>query len=196
MDVMIDVETLGTGGDAPIVQIAAVLFEPIFGGKVRDGNQRFNCLVNPQDALDLGARPDMSTLSWWMQQGNEAQKIFNWDHPDNNGVLKCSTEQALIWLCEWLPAATDHQWKDVRVWANGIVFDIGLLQRHFERFAIEQPWTYNAAMDMRTVLRLAGGWPKIDETGYTKHNALDDCMMQIAALQIALGKLSNGSRPH
>lgn len=193
MDVMIDIETLGTGGDAAVVQIAAVLFEPVFGGKVRDGNQRFNCLVDPSDAISLGANVTMSTLKWWMDQDKETQRIFDWNHEDNANVPKASTEQALLWLCEWLPEATDHQWNQVRVWANGIVFDLGILQRHFERFGIIQPWTYNAAMDMRTVLKLTGGWPKIDETGFTKHNALDDCMMQIAALQIALGKMH---RPH
>ena len=48
MDVMLDLETLGTRPDAAIIQIGAVLFEPRSGGMVLNG-KAFSMHVLVQD---------------------------------------------------------------------------------------------------------------------------------------------------
>lgn len=202
MDVMIDIETLGTGKDAAMVQIGAVAFEPIGGGKIRNGaGEVFSCMVDADDALDLGATVTMGTLRFWLNESQEARsRVFGPKNLDlsNGPVFEGqpfgSTDQALRWLLEWPSAALGMNWDDFGgVWANGPTFDLSILEGHFDRFGITCPWHFSAPRDLRTLLKLprVGGWPeRMDTTGFIKHHAPDDCVMQIMALQHAMDRLA------
>lgn len=203
MDVMLDLETLGTGKDAAVVQIGAVLFEPLGGGKIRNGaGEVFSCMVDADDALARGATVTMSTIRFWMNEDKEARKrVFgpkNLDvktnGPVHDGQAFGSTYQALQWLQEWPRAALGMEWEDFGgVWANGPTFDVSIIEGHYARFGLECPWHFSAPRCLRTLLKLprVGGWPeKMDTTGFVKHHAPDDCVMQIMALQYAMDRLS------
>jgi len=202
MDVMLDIETLGTGKDAAVVQIGAVVFEPLGGGKIRNGaGEVFSCMVDADDALARGATVTMGTLRFWMNESQEARKrVFgpkNLDlsyGPSFEGQAFGSTYQALQWLHQWPQAALGMNWEDFGgVWANGPTFDVSIIEGHYDRFGLPTPWHFSAPRDLRTLLKLprVGGWPeKMDTTGFVKHHAPDDCVMQIMALQYAMDRLS------
>lgn len=202
MDVMIDIETLGTDNNAAVVQIGAVVFEPLGGGKIRNGaGEVFSCMVDADDALDRGASVSMGTVRFWMNESQEARKrVFGpknlslADGPVYEGQAFGSTAQALQWLIDWPQAALGMAWEDFGgVWANGPTFDVAILEGHYARFGLDAPWHFSAPRDLRTLLKLprVGGWPeKMDTTGFVKHHAPDDCVMQIMALQFAMDRLA------
>ncbi|EON3121769.1 3'-5' exoribonuclease, partial [Escherichia coli] len=61
---MIDLETMGTNTNAPIVVIGAVFFDPQTGeiGPV------FYIVISLTDAMNTGAVPDGGTIEWWLKQ--------------------------------------------------------------------------------------------------------------------------------
>ena len=67
--VMVDIETLGTACDAPILSIGAVAFD-IESGEI---SSKFYRAVDPSSALERG-RADGGTLRWWMGQSDSARK--------------------------------------------------------------------------------------------------------------------------
>ncbi|EFO2618384.1 exonuclease, partial [Escherichia coli] len=66
---MIDLETMGTNTNAPIVVIGAVFFDPQTGeiGPV------FYIVISLTDAMNTGAVPDGGTIKWWLKQSSEAR---------------------------------------------------------------------------------------------------------------------------
>lgn len=209
MDVMIDIETLGTGKDAAIIQIGAVAFEPVSGGKIYNQEMKiFSVMVDPADALANGATVTIETLRFWLNQPEAARKLvfgpekLTLDKNASDQVPQMvgnqpygSTAQCLRWLTEWLGSCFDGmEWDRLGgVWANGPTFDISILEGHYARFNMEHPWHFSAPRDLRTILKLpkVGGWPNsMDTTGFIKHHAPDDCIMQIMALQQSLHKLA------
>ncbi|HAO2825496.1 TPA: exonuclease, partial [Escherichia coli] len=66
---MIDLETMGTNTNAPIVVIGAVFFDPQTGeiGPV------FYIVISLTDAMNTGAVPDGGTIEWWLKQSSEAR---------------------------------------------------------------------------------------------------------------------------
>ena len=68
-DLMLDIETLGTGSDAAIIQIGACYFNRK-SGKI---GKTFKLNVDLQSCLDFGFTVNGDTIYWWMC--NNAQAI-------------------------------------------------------------------------------------------------------------------------
>src|ERR1039458_2426242 len=73
-NVMLDLETLGTGNDAAIISIGACLFDPRGDGVLIGVDHRFYARVNPASSVEIGMKIDVSTILWWMQQSDAARK--------------------------------------------------------------------------------------------------------------------------
>src|SRR5260370_42586610 len=69
--VMVDLETMGTGHNAAITQIGAVLFT--IDGKIHD---EYDELVALESSMKAGMAVDAGTVKWWMTQDPEAVKMF------------------------------------------------------------------------------------------------------------------------
>lgn len=176
MHVMIDLETLSTRTDAAIVQIGAVLFEPVSGGKVRN-DRPFNRHVLVQDGA---GSIDNGTLAWWLQQPNAR---------DMGKALEADAvplAQALQDLVEWPMKAMELEWSAIGgVWAKPADFDLAILKTAFARFGTTPPWDRRATRCARTLFEVSGGEPSIDWTGLRHHDAFDDALgqaMQVQAL--------------
>lgn len=175
MDVMIDLETLGTRPDAAIIQIGAVQFEPRSGGKVLNGSG-FKRYVAVQDGA---GSIDHSTIAWWLQEKSAAK------------MGKALETQALPLLVALQELDAWVNWADVGgVWSNGAAFDQPVLASAYGKLGRNTPWHYRASRCVRTLFALAGGAPSIDWTGMTPHDALDDAIGQAMQVQKAMAVLT------
>jgi exodeoxyribonuclease VIII len=159
---MLDLETLGTGNNAVIISIGAVLFD-------KDGvaNETFYLRVNPQSCVDVGMEMSTSTVMWWMKQSDEARAEFDKPSYTIGAVLQD--------FSAWIDANSDN-FKDRKIWGNGATFDNVILDNAYRKCKLEKPWPYWGDTCYRTLKNL---FPevKMERTG-TFHNALDDARSQ------------------
>jgi len=177
---MIDLETLGTRPDAAIIQIGAVLFEPVSGGKVLN-DKGFNRHVLIQDGTGT---IDHSTVAWWMQE-KSVNKMG-----EALATKAIGLGAALEDLVAWPVKVGVSSWEVIEgVWANPVDFDLPILRSAFAKFSASPPWDRHASRDARTLFQLVGGRPDVDMTGFTYHDALDDAVVQAMAVQKAMSLL-------
>jgi hypothetical protein len=161
-NIMLDLETLGTGNNAVIISIGAVLFD-------KDGisNNTFYRRVDPQSCVAAGMKMSVSTVMWWMKQSEEARAEFNKPSGHISEVLQMFS----YWV-------TDNvgNFEERKVWGNGATFDNVILDNAYKACMIEKPWPYWGDACYRTLKNL---FPevKMERTG-TFHNALDDARSQ------------------
>lgn len=169
-NVMIDLETLGTGTDAMILTIAAVEFDPrgtydkkdIFYSKVDIDSYKpyTGCFTL-----------DGSTLTWWMTDAPESarKEAFSQKRTPIKNVLENFTA--------WIKSRSN----EVKPWSHGASFDISILSHHFKILNLEIPWKFWDVRDTRTLydisrVNLKSMKPSND---YPAHHAIGDCILQI-----------------
>jgi len=168
VDVMIDIETLGSAPDSVILTIAACAFDP-FSDTVYDQHSLYYRIdTECQENRSI----DDSTVAWWAKQSVEAQE-------------EAFGEQNRILLKDALQELSDLIWKSKITWANGISFDVTILENAFKSYNIRLPWQYYNVLDARTVYRMN---PDRERLG-NSHHAFEDVMLQIGLLQRTFKKL-------
>jgi len=166
-DIMIDIETMGTGSNAAILSIGAVIFD-IPGKSLGDS---FYVNVGLGSCLAHGLTIDQKTKEWWDNQSQEAKDALNIPIP----VL---LPEALKRLSEFMKNGT------YRVWGNGASFDNVILRNAYKATGIKCPWEYWYEMCFRTLNNLFQVKTDIKVDG-VKHNALYDAKVQaLRALEI------------
>ena len=164
---MIDLETLGVAPDGTILTIAAQSFDPFDHGW---HDRPYYARVSLDEQTDRVIND--STVNWWSQQSAEAQEEAFGE------AGRIPLQQALSELFSLMFHA-DH------IWANGITFDIAILEHAFKSYEMGLPFKYYKVLDARTVYNL---WPDLPR-GAVSHHALDDCQQQILKLQATLKHL-------
>lgn len=154
---MIDLETMGTGPDAAIVAIGAVLFDPAAGGDGIGAQREWT--IDLADAMQRGGRVDAYTIQWWLAQGEPARAAL--------ARRADSLVVALPALADWLRL---HGVECA--WGNGADFDLVILASAYRRAAIHWPITYRQHRCLRT-LRALRPDVKVQAEG-THHTALAD----------------------
>ena len=158
-DVMLDLETMGTDPDAPIIAIGAVAMD-LDAGTV--GNE-FYKIVDLGSAMKQGAVVEASTIMWWMQQNDEARQAV-W----RGGI---GITEALENFSNWI-----HQFDTPQVWGNGANFDNVILASSYARAGKKAPWNYWNDRCFRT---LKATYPQVrPENQRVAHNALQDAIDQ------------------
>lgn len=167
--VMIDLETMGTKPNSAIVSIGAVIFDPRYG-KVSD-----KTYYSELDWESQGREICKDTAMWWESQSSEAREALH-------GID--DLENSLKELAAFLP-------KDAKVWGNGSLFDIAMLEDAYRQHNIDIPWKFWNVRDCRTVLDMyeskRGGFNK--KSGGVLHNALDDAKYQASYITMMWSKL-------
>jgi hypothetical protein len=156
MDVMIDIETLGTGDHAAVFQIGAALFDES-GVK-----QTFLRDVHLDDP-NLG-KIDVSTVLWWLKQPTIHSQLGN-ERP------RVAMRQALQDFLAF--ASQGKKW-----WGKGCDFDHRLLRQAAERCDVHWPAKFWNMRDLRTALEEHGPLTK----GNPTHNAMEDAVLQVGQL--------------
>jgi len=169
--IMIDLETLGTGDGAAIIQIGACRFD-IGTGEIDEDTFLLNIRW---DGADFGTI-EPGTLAWWLTQDEAVrEKVF-----DQNGATYLA--QALTRFSSWI--ATGGAVKTV--WAKGADFDVRLLRQACERNGINMPFQYWKGRDMRTIVKTLDPDGRAVVPNEMAHDALADCKSQVAHLVAVL----------
>ncbi|KFH18470.1 3'-5' exoribonuclease [Brucella abortus] len=176
---MLDLETLGTRPDAAIIQVGAVLFEPVSGGKLLN-HVGFNHHVLIQDG---SGSIDHGTVCFWLAE--KSAKAMG----EALGSKAQPLAQVLQEFVDWPQQAHGLGWDAIGgVWAKPSNFDLPILQSAFARFGMPAPWDHRATRCARTLFSITGT-PEIDWTGFVNHDALDDATGQAMQVQKAMGLL-------
>ena len=162
-ELMVDIETLGTGYNSAIVSIGAVFFDFETG----EIGPKFLERISIKDSLERGFEVDGDTIEWWLQQDKAAQEHLL--------VNPISVPNALTGFVMWWQ---QHASNNCNVWGNGATFDNVLLTNAFNRCGMERPWAFWSDMDVRTLVHLSGIKRPRTVAG-TAHTPIDDCMHQI-----------------
>jgi hypothetical protein len=173
IDIMTDIETLGTKSNSTVFQVSAIAFDVTNGNILSEFNEIIN--IECEDII-----ADGSTIKWWLKTDKE---LFN---RLLNGQGKSGREVFELFN-QWILSKSDNP-RDVYLWGCGILFDNNMIKTQMSKYGIKYPIFYRNDRDVRTLLELASM-----KSGYTeneikdmvrddkevKHDALDDCRFQI-----------------
>lgn len=172
VEVMLDLETMGTTPYSPITAIGACRFE--FGPM--QAMQPFYQAITLESCMAVGLRPSASTIAWWMKQKDEARQHL-WD-PD-----AVDLPIALDAFTEWWGSRPDY------LWGNSARFDCGILEAAYLACGKVVPWQHWNERDYRTMKNLPQvADVKLKRTG-VHHNALSDAVSQAHHLRAIMAKL-------
>jgi hypothetical protein len=161
MHIMIDLETMGTRADAPIVSIGAVVFD-------RDSIlQVFYRPVSLQSSVRSGAVIDPRTVMWWLRQSDVARAAL--EDGEDEAV---SLEDALRDFAQLIGAYGDSL---ETVWGNGASFDNTIMHESAHRTNVTL-WPFWKDRCYRTVKN--SHRDVLMERVGEHHNALDDAKSQ------------------
>ena len=121
INVMLDLETLATSGNAAIAAIGAVRFS--FAGGVEE--EGFYQPVDLQTCLDAGLQVDGSTVRWWMHQPDQVRK----ETFPHAGTVELA--EACHRLRKFIP-------DGARIYSKGPDFDFAVLRTAFRAVGIPQ----------------------------------------------------------
>lgn len=177
-NVMVDLETTATSGNAGVIAIGAAFFDPDTG----EIGEKFYETISLESVMDCG-KFDVSArcIKWWMTGDDVTQEARNAAFGGQLHIKK-----ALKKFADWIQQYGNH--KEVVLWGNGAAFDNPILANAYEKFGMGTPWSYRNDCCLRTLVRMgrrAGINPKktLERTG-TYHNALDDAINQIAYMTV------------
>jgi hypothetical protein len=170
MDIMLDIETLATSPDAVVLTFGAIKFDPFNPSIQMSDGIYFR--INVDEQIDLGRRVDEGTVAWWGTQSAEVREEALGE------TDRASLEDFTKALNKFVVGAT-------RIWAQGPVFDIVILENLYRQIGKPAPWQYYSIRDSRTLLKALGDDRK---GGALLHNALADAVSQAEAVQSAVNR--------
>ena len=170
MDIMLDIETLATSPDAVVLTFGAIKFDPFNTSTPMSDGIYFR--INVDEQIDLGRRVDEGTVAWWGTQSAEVREEALGE------TDRVSLEDFTKALNKFVVGAT-------RIWAQGPVFDIVILENLYRQIGKPAPWQYYSIRDSRTLLKALGDDRK---GGALLHNALADAVSQAEAVQSAVNR--------
>lgn len=164
-DVMVDLETMGTGHRAAIVSIGAVYFDPWTG----EEDHTFYKKINLESAVDAGLVMDADTVLWWLKQSDEARREIS-------SLWAGRLHDVLENFSGWLPSKA-------RIWGNGSNFDNRILREAYEATGLLCPWHWSDDRDMRTLVDTGAKLGIVTVVEPRKdaiaHHALHDALRQV-----------------
>lgn len=161
INIMIDIETMGTSTNAAILSIAAVKFA-IETGETYD---EFYETITLSSCEKLRLNIEADTVIWWLSQSESARRAL--------------MIQSKISITEALEKLTEFIHPDSIIWANSPSFDLVILKNAYRKAGKEAPWKYWNERCVRTLVALH---PSVKEEFFANteaHNALTDCYYQI-----------------
>lgn len=177
--VMLDLETMGNKPFAPVVAIGAVRFD--MGTPARNdasmAADMFYQTITLESCMEIGLKPDASTILWWLEQSDAARAMFK----DPSAL---PLPQVLDMFTDWLNSRPD------KLWGNSARFDCGILEAAYRACGKIVPWEHWNERCYRTIKSTPMAKEiKLVRTG-VHHNALFDAVSQanhLVAIDQALG---------
>ncbi len=201
LELMLDIETLGTVMGSPVVTIGACLFDPYScdSGEALM-NRSMLVRVDLSEAIKYSDGVDGGTLRWWFEQKDAAIKALVGD----DAVTMQEALTKLWRFCHERGAFVDKEFdidglcqlpRTCRYWAKDPDFDMRLMQYYYDHPDLDgkQPWDFWSCRSVRTVQDLA--WPEgsierpeFDVPGVA-HDARWDAVTQALTVQAAIYRL-------
>lgn len=175
LDLMVDIEALGTGSDAIILSVGIVLFD-VFG----EPGSFEACWHEPIDLADQGGRrADIDTIMWWLSQGEAGAAMTQ--------LRKDRTPVSITDLMIEFSQLRNGEEASGLVWANAPTYDLVILRHAFSHNLREMrvPWSFRDERCFRTLFQEFGDLvtdPEVVIDG-VKHDALYDAKRQAAKVQ-------------
>lgn len=195
LHILLDLETLGIKTDAFVTQIGAATFD-LETGRVMEtfeGKVDFSTLDNL--VLDVG------TLQFWLRDEHNAEMFKAQLNAKGEGFSEIE-----LWtnFHNWLTKLVeDNKDKDVKIWGNGISFDIGKIVHNLEKWDLDFPIKFFNERDCRTLVDMATLKLGIDDYELKRsipneqaHDALADVIWEAAYLAKAYNILVNDENLH
>lgn len=169
---MVDLETMGSGPDAPIVSIGAVYFDPSTGNT----GAEFYQVVSLESSMSFGMKPDASTIQWWLKQSSEARSAILVDEA-------MGLRETLELLADFIAENAANGSHTVQLWGNGCSFDNVILRRAYALTETPFAVPFWNDRDVRTMVELGKSVdinPRFDiPFEGDMHNALSDARHQV-----------------
>jgi len=165
MDIMLDLETLGTRPGCVILTLGAVKFDPY---TLSDPGPGIYFRVDVDEQTALGREVQEDTLNWWLQQVEDVREEALGEHD------RVSLDTMYRDLNRFLVGANN-------IWAQGPLFDFAILEHLYRQMGWPTPWHYWQIRDSRTLFGVHGDPRVKGKAGL--HNALEDCVSQATAVQ-------------
>ena len=162
---MLDIETLGTCPDCVVLTLGAVKFNSYAQEDIIAG---IYCRPDVDEQIAKGRIVRDDTLEWWTTQAEAVRE-------EALGLEgRIPVTQMLQELNRFLVGVNN-------IWAQGTVFDIGILEHLYKQYNMVPNWQYWQIADSRTLFKIHGDPRERNKEGL--HNALEDCVSQAQAVQ-------------
>jgi hypothetical protein len=172
MDVMLDLETLSTRPESVVLTMGAIKFNPF---KQDDFGQTLYIRPDVDEQISNGRHVSDDTMNWWLDQPEEVrEEALNTDD-------RMPIEEMLRTLNRFLVGVDN-------IWAQGPIFDIGILENLYRQHNTPPPWKHWQIRDSRTIFGTHGDPREVGR--HNLHNALADCVYQAQGIQMVYHKLN------
>lgn len=211
---MIDVETLGLNHDAAIWQVGLLPFMLDQKSAARSPERAdLYAFMNPTEVNSLaevglvsinnetcfwqGQQKNRRPWFWWAQQcaaipedirAAAAAEVREYPH---EAGLHAEANFTIAMLHAWLTsriAETKRRGAELHFWSKGKDFEMKVLSSAFDSVGLRAPWAYYQFHCVRDFVArpwlLAGLEPPRHPSA--THNAMDDCIAQIALMDVSL----------
>lgn len=167
-DIMIDIESLSLQPDALVLSIGACTFT--CGTEYPTIGEKLLLVLDMTQQIIAGRHIDQGTQKWWAEQPEAASA--HWKTPGKVHPVNVALTELALFV------------RDApRIWANGICFDITVLEHLYRQNGIKVPWKYNIVRDARTFYDNNRPWKQFTSEGVLiEHHPVDDCISQINRL--------------
>ena len=165
MDIMLDLESLGTRPDCAILTLGAVKFDPFTPDAFGDS---LYFRIDVDEQLALGREIQQDTLNWWARQADDVRE----EALGEEGRVSLETMyRDLNRFCVGVE----------NIWCQGPAFDIVILENIYRQQGWPTPWQFWQIRDSRTLFGVHGDPREKGKAGL--HNALEDCVSQAQGVQ-------------
>lgn len=172
-NIMVDLETLGTGSNAAIVSIGAVKFTS------KGLGEEFYANIDMDSCQKAGLHIDGNTVLWWLKQSEEAR-----------AALLSEPRESLFAALNGLAKFIGDP-KKAKIWGNGATFDNVILGNAYDAVNLDRPWMFWNDCCYRTVKNLLGQGIEFVPPEVA-HDALSDAKAQAAHLVKILNAIAGG----
>lgn len=168
---MIDIETLDTLPSSQVLSIGGVKFNPF---SFDEPHSDFYFKLDIDEQAGRNRTTSESTLDWW---GKQDDKIIleAFSSGDRTPVASVLRE-----LKKWCVGVDG-------IMAQGITFDIIILENMFRQYNMPIPWAFWMVEDSRTLLNRMIEDPR-KQFNFDAHNALEDARVQAKSIQLVFEK--------
>ena len=181
LNILFDLETLGTNFNAPIVQIGALKFDN--EGLILS---QFCINIDLSSLDEYNFESDFDTIKWWLSNPKKTIKSVFLNSKDN-------LEEALLKFYNWFKL--DLELSNVNFWCNKD-FDLPIINNAYKETKLNLSIPYINTFDLRNIKHYFDlnnfDIYSIKRTG-KHHNALDDCLHNHKIVSKYIKEISNNN---